>query len=241
MPLVLLLAAVFLTSFARAETLTFAGLPWTIRDYDGMPGPNLFSAKNAWVDAEGALHLRIRHHGGKWTCAEVIADGNFHFGAYEFSIEGPLNTLDPQVVLGLFTYPREETGPSGTHEIDIEFCRWGNPAYPNLNYTVWPVKKSLKSTSEAKEVKFPASATQHVFIWRKDRVSFASFAGKTELARWIFAPSDAADRISRAPQQLMINLWLMDGKPPADGQEVEILIRRFIHLPDVKGMDSMAR
>jgi len=40
---------------------------------------------------------------------------------------------------------------------------------------------------------------------------------------------------------LMINLWLMDGKPPADGQEVEILIRRFIHLPDVKGMDSMAR
>lgn len=214
-----------------AETLSFSGHSWRVRDYEGMPGPNGFSAKNVWVDKEGALHLQIRHQDGKWTCAEVIAEGDFSPGRYAFVVEGPVGTLDPQVVFGLFTYPRAEVGKSGTHEIDIEFARWGNAAYPNLNYTVWPATEGLKQTTESREVKIDAALTQHTFIWEKERVSFASFAGKTELASWIYAPEDAARRISQGPQQLMINLWLMDGKAPQDGKEVEVVVRRFVYEP----------
>lgn len=230
----------FSTSHAQ-ETLSFAGRQWRIRGYDGMPGPNQFSTKNAWVDANGALHLRIRHEGGKWTCAEVIAEGDFHFGTYEFFIEGPVDTLDPQVVLGLFTYPRPETGKSGTHEIDIEFARWGNPAYPNLNYTVWPAKEALKSASSSTEIEFGSSRTIHRFHWTAEKIEFSSFAVKdkaAKVANWKFAPPDAAERISQVPQQLMLNLWLVDGKPPADGQEVEIAIHRFNFKPQEKGVST---
>ena len=38
-------------------------------------------------------------------------------------------------------YPTPDVGPDGTHEIDIEFAKWGVPDAKIGNYTVWPVKR----------------------------------------------------------------------------------------------------
>ena len=41
-------------------------------------------------------------------------------------VNGRLDQLDDNVTLGLFSYPTGDVGPDGTHEIDLEFARWGD-------------------------------------------------------------------------------------------------------------------
>jgi hypothetical protein len=79
-----------------------------------------------FVDNEGHLHLRIDHRDDRWSCAEVISTRSFGYGTYRFDLDSHIDCLDPQVVLGLFTWNDD---PSYNHrEIDIEVARWGDPA-----------------------------------------------------------------------------------------------------------------
>jgi hypothetical protein len=58
------------------------------------------------------------HHqpGGHLVCSRLYTNTAHGFGTYQWQIDHRLDTLDPNVVLGLFLY----TGPSGYNEIDIE-------------------------------------------------------------------------------------------------------------------------
>jgi hypothetical protein len=78
------------------------------------------------------------------------------------------------VVLGLFNYPTMDVGPDATHEIDIEFARWGDAMNPLGNYTVWPVAKSLKQISRSFRFTLTGEQTTHRFIWTRDGVKFQS-------------------------------------------------------------------
>ena len=57
-------------------------------------------------------------------------------------IEGPLDSLDPHAVLGLFTYgPEHNIGRDGENEIDVEFSKWGNTlcgGQCNADFTIYP-------------------------------------------------------------------------------------------------------
>lgn len=44
----------------------------------------------------------------------------FHYGNYEFIIQGDVYNIDPNVVFSMFLYPpAQEVAPPGTSEIDI--------------------------------------------------------------------------------------------------------------------------
>src|ERR1051326_8758787 len=132
---------------ASAKDLEFAGYTWTVRSGRGGPGPNTWDENNVWLDAAADLHLKISQREGKWSCAEVTLRKRLGFGRYQFQVVSRLDQLDDNVVLGLFNYPTGDLGADATHEIDIEFARWGNDKNPRGNYTVWPVEKSLKQVS----------------------------------------------------------------------------------------------
>jgi len=111
---------------AKATTLRFSGYDWTVKAGNGLgPGPCNWSDSNAWVDSDGALHLKLTKVGGTWYCAEIESVQRFGFGEYQFWVEGAIDALDPNVVLGLFNYPPPAVGPDGTNEIDVELARWG--------------------------------------------------------------------------------------------------------------------
>ncbi len=105
-----------------------------------------FAPKNAFVDAEGKLHLQIatRDLGGGPTIAgsEVVlmfnkdgSEANLGYGDY--LVSATIKTapswgeLDPNVAFGVFTFERIGTGSSGPpvnpyREIDLaELSRWG--------------------------------------------------------------------------------------------------------------------
>lgn len=222
--------------------IKWAGHEWLVKNRTDLagPGPNVWDARNVWVDDKGSLHLKLAQRDGKWSCAEISSLQRFGFGRYNFKIEGPVDRLDPQVVLGLFSYPTSDVGPNGTHEIDIEFARWGKIEYPIGNYSVWPTQLPPKSDSHTFPVTLNGTFTTHRWTWLPDSISFQSQHGHRDddnaiFAQWKFAPTQPVKAIAQKPMPMHFNLWLFGGEAPTDGREIEIVIRdfRFEPLADV--------
>lgn len=213
----------------------FGGLQWQART-QGLsgPGPNVWSSCNASLEPDG-LHLRIDRIGGVWTSAEVSTTDVVGYGRIEMEVASRVNTLDPNVVLGLFTYPGG--GLDGLHEIDIELARFGSTAAnaTNLNYAVYSGSGAKGSLTKcASRWDSPVAASVHRFLWSASAVSFQSF-DKTSIVSntvpyrgWTFVPSGVVT-ISSGRWPLHLNLWLYAGQPPANGQPLEIVIRRVTY------------
>jgi len=232
------LQTAYAQTVAKTRTLRFSGYDWTVKSGKAIgPGPNDWEDSNVRVDRSGALHLKITKRDGHWSCGEVMMTRSLGFGTYTFEIEGRIDRLDPNVVLGLFNYTTPEVGPDGTNEIDIEISRWGVAKYPNGNYTVWPAKSSVKQTSKTFELSLSGgSVTTQRFTWSSDQILFQSLYGRPtdapkELGRWLFQPDAPRDAIPQHPLPVLMNLWLMRGLAPTDGKEIEIIVRRFTFTP----------
>jgi len=219
------------------EPIHFSGYTWVVRapSHAG-PGPNYWDPNNAYVDTNGGLHLRLSEKDGKWLCPELITQKRLGFGRYEFSIIGPLDKLDQNVVFGFFNYPTPDVGVDGTHEIDIEFARWGNSTAPIGNYTVWPAAKSVKRDTKSFPLSLSDQISTHSFVWSPTNIVFLSREGAGEatgrkLAGWQYAPLEPAVHISQKPMPVHFNLWCFQGRPPANGQPVELVVRSFKFTP----------
>jgi hypothetical protein len=218
---------------ARATTVQFSGYTWTIRNTGSAsegPGPNVFSGSNAWVDANGWLHLKISKNTttGKWNCAEIYSTQNFGYGTYQWQVEGAIGSLDKNIVLGLFNY----SGNDGYDEMDIEFARWGNSSWPNLNYTVWPATSGYSDWSYTKNFSLSGTYTTHRFTRSASSVVFKSLGGFYNDDTNLFASATcttANTSISTLGMPVHMNLWLFDGNAPSDGKEVEIIIHSFTY------------
>ena len=221
------------TDSAVASTIQFSGYTWNVKNGSHLgPGPNYWSRKNVWVDDKGFLHLKITHDSatGKWYCAEVSTQQTFGFGKWQFWVEGRIDKMDKNVVLGLFNY----SGNDGFDEMDIEWARWGNKSYPNCNYTVWPAEKGFKNYSYTKEVSLTGKNTTQRFTRTDSSVFFQSMQGFTNGNENVVASSHCKalnHSISLLSMPAYINLWLMNGSAPANGKEVEIIIHKFSYTP----------
>ena len=67
--------------------------------------------------------MKIVKTAGKWVCAEVVLQQTLGYGTYRFYLDSPVDSLDPNVVLGLFTW--NDDPAFNNRELDIEFARWG--------------------------------------------------------------------------------------------------------------------
>jgi hypothetical protein len=221
---------------SHAGTLAFAGYTWEVRSGTGGPGPNTWNPNYAWVDAAGALHLKIAKRAGAWQCAEVYLDQRLGFGKYEFKITGPIDRLDKNVVLGLFDYPTPDVGPDGTNEIDIEFSHWGNLNNPIGNYTVWPAVAGSEPGSRTFSFALTDDRTTQRFTWAADRILFRSLSGfaganRPTLGQWSYRPANPTVHVPQHPLPVHLNIWLFQGHAPSNGQPVEIVINHFHFTP----------
>jgi hypothetical protein len=214
-----------------AATVQFSGYTWNVRNSTGGPGPNIFSGNNAWVDGSGRLHLKISKDPStnKWHCAEIYSAQNFGYGTYQWQVEGAIGSLDKNIVLGLFNY----SGNDRFDEMDIEFARWGNSAWPNLNYTVWPATGTSGKSAWSYTKNFTLTGgtyTTHRFTRNSSSVVFKSMNGFYNDDTNLFASATCSSptwSISTLGMPVHMNLWLYDGLVPSDGNEVEIIIHSF--------------
>ncbi len=213
--------------------LKFSGYTWNVKRSDTLvgPGPNVFSDRpeDVWVDEAGRLHLTIRQRDGRWFATEVVTTRALRYGTYTFTLASRVDNLDPNVVLGLFTW--DNKAPAQNYrELDIEFARWGQATADNAQYVVQPYQHAgnlLRFT-------MPATAVStHRFVWRANRVEFSSYQGATVnpanlITSWTYTGPD----VPRAGKgNARINLWLNGGAAPSNGQGVEIVIEDFTYKP----------
>ncbi len=213
------------------STIEFSGYTWNVRNSKNKlqgPGANRWAPNNVWVDASGNLHLKITKDSatGRWYCAEVSSKKLFLYGKYQFWVEGAIDKFDKNIVLGLFNY----SGADGFDEMDIEIARWGNSAWPNLNYTLYPAQGASGVYSYTQQFTLNGTYTTHRFTRSQTAVQFQSLHGFTNNNTNQFALQTCTKppyAISELAMPVYINLWLFQGHPPTDGKEVEVVIHKF--------------
>jgi len=226
---------------AMGRIIEFEGRQWIVKSSEDDligPGPNYFSDSNesVWVDDANALHLKIRREGPKWYCAEVYTQLPTVHGKHRFYVddrEGRLGQLDPNVVVGLFLYKSDD------EEIDIEFAEWGIEDGYNAWYVVQRpgVRPPPDENKKGFDITLNGDYSTHYIDWQSSFINFKSFHGHYEepptpdylIDEWIYSGSDNPPESSNL--KIHMNLWLHDpcevqGLPPSDGQEVEIVIKR---------------
>ncbi|MFZ2782593.1 MAG: hypothetical protein WAZ31_11200 [Rectinemataceae bacterium] len=224
--------------------MKFSGFDWVVRTSEVSEGPrdNLFGGRDVSVFAEngGSLVLKITEDEGAWKAAEVYYPHRFGYGTYLFRISTPLADLDPNVVLGLFTYSSQRA--YNNREIDIEFSAWGEKTdLPTLGqFVVQPYDDAGHMNS------FPVTAftgpSSHAFTWLEDRVEFASWTGlgprpaegdPSLVASWTFVGAKAVPKPGN--EAVHMNLYLADGNsPPAGKGRTSVTIESFSFAPAQK-------
>ncbi len=218
------------------QTIKFAGMNWHIKDSAGSPGPNYWSnsSQNVWVDSLGYLHLKINKINNKWYCSEIISDKKMDYGEYTFSINSDVTLIDPNAVVGLFLYQNDN------HEIDIEFSRWGTKLNNLCWYSIQPLNSHRQSSFALEN---HLISTTHKIIWSKKNINFQSYSGDYStidssnyiIGNWIYSGlhNPVPDSI-----RLHINFWLMNGLPPSNQKDMELIIKAVKILPYIKGIST---
>jgi hypothetical protein len=216
--------------------ISFCGYDWWVKSSSGLvgPGPNYFSdsTNNVWLDPRGQLHVRITNRSSQWLCAEIISARTFGYGSYRFELASRVDNLNPNVVLGLFTWSDDPV--YADRELDIECSRWGNVGDSNnAQFVVQP----YDTAGHLVRFGIPTGVTNStlLFTWETNRVSFRTLVGSyvtnpapaNVISNWTYSLTvpQTGDENAR------INLWLMNGSAPTDHQEIELIIKSFQFVP----------
>lgn len=231
---------------AATKPVHFAGHDW--RPKNGChidPGSNRFSEGCASVDpVSGALHLSAGRTDGLWHSCELIGTQPLGFGRYVFTIETPVSQLDPNVILGFFTW---DTNAPANHfrEIDFEFGRWGDPEDPNAQYVVQPW--NLAGNRHRFDILYDSgtTTTTHVLDWRPDGIDFLSYYGAfrqdPEPESIIQALSYAGtDNPPAGEETVRMNLWILPEADSAAAQAAEVVVADFRFLPGAPPIPALS-
>jgi len=209
------------------EGFVFGTNEWFVRTgpNPGGAGSNYWgSGKESVEVVDNKLHLRIAQLNGRWTSAEVmtpIPDGKR--GAV-IMITSPTHDLDPRLVIGMFAYRDDH------NELDVEISRFGSPVtLTNAQYAVHSPRGGVEKYPFSITHSPESPATMHTITWGPrvspgvglgvEPISFAS-DGIGVRESWDYAGSPV--NLQRA--WLHINVWLYEGKPPANGQPIDVEI-----------------
>lgn len=196
--------------------INWSGYTWNVvTDGFGSWGNNHYSdsGNNVWIDNKGNLHLKIINVGGIWYCAEINTDKSVGYGTYSINVVSNPANLDDNVIGGLFYYLNDQ------NELDIEFSRWGVSGTPNTQYTIWGPDGSVES------LRFETSAqnTTHKLTYLNNEIMFESLG----ISSWKYG-----EYSPETGGHFDINLWLLNGQPPSDGKEQELILSNFSMSPN---------
>jgi len=215
------------------RTIRFSGQNWQVIHSEQLrgPGPNVFDARNVYLDEQGRLVMETAWRDGRWTSAHVFLSRSLGYGTYELVLAPLRKPLDVLTVFGFFTW--DDNPAFANREIDIELARWGHTGAPNLNFTVQPGEGFPERHHE---VEFDLSQRSILrFDWKPDLVHFEVESGGRR-AEWAF-PAEGLE--TSAPfmvppmgrEKLGINLWLFQGLSPEAADRIVIENFTFVRMP----------
>jgi hypothetical protein len=215
---------------APTKPLKFSGYDWNIRTIASDRGGlnNFYDADNAWVDASGALHLRIKKRADRWACAEVELSRSLGYGTYIITM-GDTSRLEPAAVLSLNTFD-DFGGDQHFRELDVETSRWGDANNKtNAQFGIQPfyIPGNLATFSQ------PAGTLTHSFRWVNGRASFKTVRGTSirpvgpVVSEHVFTSG-----VPTAGEEKFQILFYVVGSDTSPLQhENEVVVEKFQYLP----------
>jgi hypothetical protein len=215
---------------APTKPLQFSGYDWDVRTIASDRGGtnNLYDPDNAWTDAGGALHLRIKKKAGRWSCAEMVLNRSLGYGTYILTVRDT-SGLEPAAVFSMNTFD-DLGGDQYYREMDVEISRWGERGNKNnAQYGVQP----FYIPGHVFRFEEPAGTLTHVMLWESGRAIFKSFRGRSIdseaalLSQHQFTsgvPTPGQERV-----QLFLYVIASEANPLQTGSEV--IIDKFEYLP----------
>jgi hypothetical protein len=224
----------------------FAGYTWTVKRSDCPTGPggpnkyNLFSDReeDIWVDADG-FHFTISQHDSAWYCTEAILNATLGYGTYGFQTRGRLDTIDPSMVVGLFTY--DLTTPAPNREIDLEFARWNIPGITtNAQYVVQPCNMCPGCSDHCNRFRIDLtdqdSDLTHYLTWLPGEVQCRTYRGQQlrkplpneqdYIYSWTFT-NPPVPIPEPGNENARVNFWLNNGLDPLSGNGDSFIVTDF--------------
>jgi len=243
------LALLAATSIAvRAATISWKGHTWNVNTGDpigdGSQGGQISgSASNVTVDSNGYLHLKISGSGSTAKGAEIYSADNLGFGSVYYVINGPISTMQKQVVASGFTYGAAAgIGSDGENELDVEFSQWDGLAgningdftfYPNTGHGPDPAYEDNWllnfAGSNVYTVRIDWSSTKVVAsIW----TGAVSPTASTSTALKTDTFNGNTSTIPQSACPMMFNLWTFGAYPT---QALDIAFQDFQFIPQGTG------
>ena len=216
----------------EAATLSWKGHTWQLTS-GGMAGVCQGDPKNVTVDANGYLHLRISNSATGWTASEMFTTDRLGFGTYQWQVDGPIDSYDKNVVLGLFPYgPAAGIGADGTNEIDIEYSRWGQAKRSQWRLDRLP---GLRNDNRRAQL--------HVLARAGDALDVALRLVGHQHRERSFDRATTGRRNDGAHQELDVRAGESDGQRPPAGAAAgdESLVLRLTALRRQPGRDRHSR
>lgn len=245
LPLIFAAIAIIAPSAAAAQRvqaprIKFSGYDWDLRVTTKPEGPqdNQFAGlgKSVRILDNGSLELSISYEGGAHYAGEVTLRRSLGYGTYIFRLATPPAGLDPNLVLGFFTYSSQSS--YAHREIDVEFSAWGVQKEPVLGqFVVQPYQdKGHLASFSLDGIGIESS---YAFTWTESKVDFVAWrgsgavpaAGDTRIiSAWSFTDQPSVPR--KGNERVHINLYLAKGGiPPAGTGLTSVEITGFSFLP----------
>ena len=218
------------------KEMEFGGQTWRVKSSQGPinPGPNYWSnaSQSVWLDDQG-MHLTVTKRAGVWYATEIFTRRPLGYGTYVFTVDSDFSSYDPNIVAGFFTWDTEDE--EANRELDIEFASWGVPGNMHGQYVVQP----FTSPDRIKlfDLDLQGTYTTHRIVWTPSILEFTSWHGAVDpdsveaaerlMAHWAFTGNIPTEGRAR----FRINLWLFQGKAPADEATKTLTVKSFSFVP----------
>lgn len=194
----------------RPTTLSWKGRTWNVRDTEGTPGNNYWSADCARVDTNGWLRLLVKTNSSAWYNGQVESVDSPSFGTYRWYTVGRLDLLDSNVVGNLSMFANV------THELNIQFADAYDDEPTNLIYAVQPYYVADHRSASAETL--TNIYTTHEFSWNPRTVAYRSWYGHSEqptnsgtvFQEWTYEGTDVPGNTN---QHVRMSLWKYNGTP----------------------------
>ncbi len=193
------------------QNFRFSGYDWIVKTDKEMlgPGPNYFCEDTVNIHND-ELELQVSEIGSKLFSAEVILNESLGYGKYVFYLSSRVDLLSDNLVLGLFTWDKNEKPHH--NEIDIEFSRWGRHTRANSQYVVQPYTD--KDKLHRFDTKLNGDYSTNIIEWKPKEVNFMSIHG-----HFLFPPT----------KQHIIDLWSYKGNdvPKPKNEQIHINLWKY--------------
>jgi hypothetical protein len=205
---------------------TFSGYDWDVRfTPSDRGGANEYDPANAWVDAQGLMHLALVQRDGRWTSAEVILTRALGYGTYTFTVRDT-STIDPAAAFGMFTWD-EENVQQNHRELDIEISHWGDHNIPNAQFVVQP----YYVPANVARFSIPSGTVTHTLRWEPGRALFKTFRGASAEGAIVAQHEFTSGVPMPGNERVRMNLYYFRYSPSAPRGAVEVVIERFQYIP----------